>query len=256
MTLTHERNTLMDSTTQEILTSTPLQQILANTKKPQFILAIDAAYFTGLNADNFPIDGVNIYPATRFLLEAQSHLAIRERDALENNPTYRQLLPYMIVKYVDCPDGLTRYAVYKRLPGAGEQRLVNMFSLGYGGHIDADSLVWAQGNVLDLDSTIRASTAREKREEVTAEDPQHVNELNMHAAVYANRFIVSTHTPVDCVHLGIVMELVLPYHLAVKPNEELLQGMGIMTAQEALNLDGTMESWSRLYLEHELGHNV
>lgn len=236
-----------------------LTAVVRDRKQPQFILAMHDAYFHGLNEDNFPVNGLNVYPTIRFLMEAQSHLVIAERQALEANDTYRQLLPYVVVKYAG-DDGVARYATYKRSNATGETKLHNKFSCGYGGHIDLADISFARegkhASVVDLDHTIRMSAAREVfKEELKAKDPSQQIELMSAIPNYCNKFIVSDRG-VDQVHLAIIMEVHLPMSLPVVPAEVQLEDAGILTAEEILALEGVdggeVESWTKLYLQHEL----
>lgn len=242
-----------------------LKAIIESRKKPQFILAMDAAYFKGLNEDNFPVNGINVFPFAKFLYDAQPHLAIREREALEKNPHYRQLLPYLIVKYPGegFPDNKTRYATYRRTHQGGEAGLHNRFSIGYGGHVDISDLVLvtdprdpaAGANVLDLNASLLRSARREAREEFRAIEEDLQSELDSASLTYANKFIVSDRG-VDNVHLAVIIELVLPVTLAITCqgtiHEHEHADAGFLTAEEALAVPGEMESWSKLYLESEL----
>jgi len=56
--------------------------------KPQFILALHAS---GVVADLK--QGVNPISMEGFFAQAQSLIAIREREHLEKDPTYRQVIP-------------------------------------------------------------------------------------------------------------------------------------------------------------------
>lgn len=241
-----------------------VRAIATDRKRPQFILAMDTTYFLGLNADNFPVNGINIYPMSRFLYQAQPHLAIRERESLEKNAAYRQLLPYVIVKYPNCSDGKVRYATYKRTEGGNEGLLHNKYSIGYGGHIDACDVIYARvdptnakevPSVLDLHCTLMGAAKRECREEFRAADPELQASLDTTGLSYAHKFIVSDRG-VDNVHLAIIIELLLPETLLITSkgtvSEAEHEDAGILTAEEALAVDGEMESWSKLYLESEM----
>lgn len=70
-----------------------------------------------------------------------------QRNRLEDNPQYQQLIPYVVVKHKD------QYLVYERLQ-CGEKRLLNMVSIGVGGHINLE------------DDTLIKGAYRELREEL------------------------------------------------------------------------------------------
>lgn len=54
----------------------------------------------------------------------------KRRGDMENDPSYQQIIPYVVFNYKD------EYFIYKYLPKAGEQRLVDTYQLGVGGHIN------------------------------------------------------------------------------------------------------------------------
>jgi len=53
-----------------------------------------------------------------------------ERPRAEEDPTYRQIIPYALVRYRG------RYLLMRRTQGGGEARLHNRYTLGVGGHIN------------------------------------------------------------------------------------------------------------------------
>lgn len=230
---------------------------IAGKKHPQFILAMDASYF---EADEFFPRGVQQYPIARLIPRIQSHLVIRERGTLEKEENYRQLLPYMIVTTTDPVDGTKRYWPYLRTPKVGEERLVNKVSVGFGGHIDIDSVIFTQANAIDLDSTIRYSNLREKEEELKEETPALTEEgkkldrptLESLTPKYSNYLIVSD-DGVDKVHLGIIMELEVPSWMRLTCAEEALVMQEKPLTVEELLFDHRackieLESWSYKYL--------
>jgi len=53
-----------------------------------------------------------------------------ERNQMEQDPSYKQLIVYLILRYRD------RVFVYQRIKATGEKRLLDQYSFGLGGHIN------------------------------------------------------------------------------------------------------------------------
>jgi predicted NUDIX family phosphoesterase len=75
---------------------------------------------------------VDRYRAT--LLDPR-HTSYRPRAQMERDPSFKQLIPYVIFQY-QTPQGL-RVFQYQRGKGQGESRLHRLRSIGIGGHIAA-----------------------------------------------------------------------------------------------------------------------
>jgi hypothetical protein len=125
-----------------------------HTRYPSFILAIDAKAVDamGMSADVlddkpwwwFNDDGAKL----AFLDETPNsallnqHIAIRQRNALEKNENYLQILPYTLIGYAH-ESGLADVTTYFRKRGQGETRMAqatkdaskDVRSLGWGGHV-------------------------------------------------------------------------------------------------------------------------
>jgi predicted NUDIX family phosphoesterase len=83
-------------------------------------------------SENLTFQGVN---SNKLLLKevvsniANSYSVMRRGDA-EENPTYKQPIPYCVLKRGN------EVFVYERLQGGGETRLHNKLSMGVGGHMN------------------------------------------------------------------------------------------------------------------------
>jgi predicted NUDIX family phosphoesterase len=258
-------------------------------KHKAFILTIDSTYIE--NATARTADGlvnvfarpINRYPHELFLEDAQSYLAIREREwcdasiayvfnelardlqvgpyllnakgeKKEGDPKYKQLLPYMIARQLQA-DGTYLYFPYRRTKQVGESRLAGNGSLGYGGHIDLEDVVSTK-SVIDLRATILKSAWREAFEEFTLKPTADNNEVltNDHyknAISFGDLFIVDNSNDVGELHLGIIMYFDVPQGWTLEASEDELAKLPPMTAEEML-ADPTFnpENWTRIYLEH------
>jgi len=64
----------------------------------------------------------------------QSNKEFHSRAAMEQDPVYKQIIPYLVFTHQN------RYFLMQRQAKASETRLQNKFSLGIGGHINAEDL--------------------------------------------------------------------------------------------------------------------
>ncbi len=154
------------------------------------------------------------------------------RSKAETDPTYKQIIPYVILT---C-DG--RYLSYVRGKQAGEKRLVGSRSIGIGGHVNpADDMPLFGG---DTKEAYLTAVKREVAEEVTIQGP------------YADRVVALLNddsTEVGQVHLGVVhlWSLTSPQ---VQKGEKMITQLGFHTAAELRALRDEMESWSQFCLDH------
>ncbi|HMO14990.1 MAG TPA: phosphoesterase [Pirellulaceae bacterium] len=84
-------------------------------------------YFQGFSADTGRYLTELFNPANTMYLP---------RDAMENDPSFKQLIPYVIFRHIDARGQLSVLR-YTRGKGQGEQRLHSKQSIGIGGHISA-----------------------------------------------------------------------------------------------------------------------
>jgi predicted NUDIX family phosphoesterase len=154
------------------------------------------------------------------------------RSKAEADPAYKQLIPYVIMA---C-DG--KFLTYVRGTRAGETRLVNLRSIGIGGHINP---IDNEVPLFDTDfrQMYRAAVEREVAEEVSLQ------------AGHTDRIVALLNddsNEVGSVHLGIVH-----YWTLDAPNvtrrEQMITQITFMTPPELQKLRDTMETWSQLCLE-------
>jgi len=154
------------------------------------------------------------------------------RSQVEKDPSYKQLIPYVIMSY----NG--KYLSYVRGKRAGEARLLNLRSIGIGGHInpiDADnSSLFAY-----LYENYLTAVEREVAEEVAVE----ANHTDSIVALLNDES-----NEVGRVHLGIVHYWILDAP-KVKKREQMITQMTFMTPAELQEVRDTMETWSQLCLK-------
>jgi predicted NUDIX family phosphoesterase len=155
-----------------------------------------------------------------------AHLSYRRRNEVETDPTYKQIVPYVVLRWGE------QVFHYTRGKRATETRLQALRSIGVGGHISA-------GDGTLFDEPYREAMFREVREEVRL------------ATTYEERclgLINDDSTPVGQVHLGIVhvFELAEP---KVQRREQALTRSGFAPIAELQEEHEEFESWSRFVLE-------
>jgi len=153
------------------------------------------------------------------------------RSQAEENPAYKQLIPYVIMS---C-DG--RYLSYVRGTRAGETRLIGNRSIGIGGHINP---VDNEVPLFDTDfrEMYRTAVEREVAEEVSVETG-HTDSIVALLNDESNE--------VGRVHLGIVHYWILDAPKVTK-REQMITQMAFMTPAELQEVRDTMETWSQLCL--------
>lgn len=164
------------------------------------------------------------------------HLQFRPRSAMEQDPSFKQLIPYILLRHVD-DLGTTWLFAYTRGKGQGEARLHAQRSIGIGGHI---STVDAQPRPGHNDlGPYRNGMLRELTEEVTLKSTYTEQCLGL---------IYDASTEVGRVHLGVVhiFDLQTP---EVTPNEDDICDAGFVRLQSLREDFDSLEIWSQLSLE-------
>jgi predicted NUDIX family phosphoesterase len=153
-----------------------------------------------------------------------AHLRFLPRDEAEHDPSYKQLIPYLVLQH----DGAVFH--YRRVAG-GEKRLTTRRSIGIGGHVSSDDG--------DLAGAYRRGLLRELAEEVELQGGYRERCVGL---------INDDRTPVGQVHLGIVHLLDLDTPI-VHCREEALAGAGFSPPDELRREIEAFETWSQFLLE-------
>lgn len=180
-------------------------------------------YFQGFTAD-----------VERYLprLLASELVSYRPRSEMEEDPSFKQLIPYCIFRHVDAQNRTWLFQ-YCRGRGQGEGRLHSKRSIGVGGHISLDDHQVGSGSPYD------EGMRRELLEEVDIRTG------------YTQRcvgLINDDETPVGQVHLGVVhlFDVESP---EVFPREADLLEAGFREIAGLVSTADQLESWSRISLE-------
>lgn len=154
------------------------------------------------------------------------------RPEAEQDPTHKQLIPYVII---NCGD---KYLTYVRGKRAGETRLVGNRSIGIGGHINpVDNEVPLFG--VDYRRIYENAVLREVDEEINIEGPR------------SDRIVALLNddtNEVGKVHLGVVHILTVDSDNITR-NEQMITQLEFKTLQELHAVRDEMETWSQLCLD-------
>jgi predicted NUDIX family phosphoesterase len=173
-------------------------------------------------------------------LLSPEHVSYRPRHDVEKDPSFKQLIPYMIFRHRD-EQGAERVFQYTRGTGMGEGRLHRKRSVGIGGHISTvDCGADGSGN------PYQEGMRRELDEEVAVESPYNVRCVGL---------INDDQTEVGSVHLGVVhlFEIERP---EVRPREEDIVESGFRPVAEILADLSGFETWSQICMEALFGKHL
>jgi predicted NUDIX family phosphoesterase len=198
------------------------------------ILVVPTALFQRLGH----FQGLLATGVDRYLAELldPANTSLRLRGEMEQDPSFKQLIPYCIFRHRDA-EGRETVFQYTRGKGQGESRLHSKRSVGIGGHISAEDV--GDG----LDNPYREGLKRELEEEVFIDSR------------YRERCVGLLNddlTEVGKVHLGVVhlYDLETP---DIRPRESELVECGFRPVEELLADLSQFETWSQICLEALFG---
>jgi predicted NUDIX family phosphoesterase len=147
----------------------------------RFVLVIERKLlFPGLSPQGFlPLERVEF-------AKVQHHAFFAERDAMEQNSHFKQLIPYMALELGD------EVLAYQRQSKHSEQRLGGLWTIGFGGHVEPIDREDPRTREFGL---LRAAAMRELAEETGLALPA--------SALRALGYINSESTDVSSVHFGL-----------------------------------------------------
>ncbi len=191
----------------------------------------ELGHFQGFSAD------VDRYLAP---LLASDGLAYRPRGAMEEDPSFKQLIPYVLFRHTDAA-GVVRVFSYQRGGGGGEKRLRAKRSVGVGGHI---STLDASHETAGADEGLyRRGLERELAEEVRIGSAYREQTAGL---------INDDETPVGKVHLGVVHVFDLEEPSVTSAEADLAEGQFLPIEQILAEVD-TYESWSQIAVKALFG---
>ena len=169
-------------------------------------------------------------------LLSPANTSLRLRGEMEQDPGFKQLIPYCIFRHRDAAGRETVFQ-YTRGKGQGEGRLHSKRSVGVGGHISAEDV--GDG----LANPYQAGLRRELEEEIFIDSPYSQQCVGL---------INDDLSEVGKVHLGVVhlFDLETP---DVRRRESELVDCGFRPVEELLADLSRFETWSQICLETLFG---
>ena len=168
-------------------------------------------------------NGVRKINFDEYLTIINEHKEFLPRGLMEDDPSYKQIIPYLVF------ENNGKYFLMQRQANASETRLQSKFSLGIGGHIREEDL--GSQNIFDW-------AKREFHEEVN-----YAGNLEIEPVGILN----DDSNEVGKVHLGFVLLLKgNTNHISVK--SELKSGE-LYTLEECKAFRDRMENWSQMVVD-------
>jgi len=159
-------------------------------------------------------------------------ITYRPRHEMEEDPSFKQLIPYVLFRYTD-EAGAIQLFQYTRGEGQGEKRLHSKRSVGIGGHISSIDAAVDSGS-----DPYQEGMRRELEEEVIIDTPYTVRCVGM---------INDDLTEVGKVHLGVV-HLFDVERPDVQSREDEIREAGFRPVAELMGQLDQFESWSEICL--------
>jgi predicted NUDIX family phosphoesterase len=152
----------------------------------------------------------------------REHHFFMARAKVEDDPTYQQIIPYVVFRHGDL------YFLTHRLRASSEKRLRKQYSLGVGGHINPSDL--------SAGDPIQDGLKREWEEEVTYDGSFEAKLIGL---------LNDESSPVSKVHLGVVflVDGDSP-NIAIRETDKLAGEL--LTLEEMRIYYLGMESWSQM----------
>jgi len=157
---------------------------------------------------------------TEFASIVEQEAEFHPRSLMENDPHYKQIIPYLIFNYQD------KLFVMQRQAKASEQRLKSKLTLGIGGHIREEDLT--TNNIIDW-------ATREFEEEVNYQGGYKVKPIGL---------LNDDSNPVGEVHLGVVFLLIADSD-NIQVKSEFTSGK-LITIDEGEFDYPLMENWAQI----------
>ncbi len=173
------------------------------------------------------------------ILKNKNQILYMKRKDLENNPHYRHLVCYVMVRDVD-----TKKVLCYMREKPGEERLNNMLSIGWGGHIRKDDFYDCDKDVYYMD-TVNTFLERELNEELGFEEGSIVS-------IEPNVFLLYHNVDeVGSVHIGIIYIINvknLPINVRSLESENII--IDILYMDDLMKKDiNKFELWSKQMIE-------
>lgn len=166
---------------------------------------------------------------TYYLERIRKYSIFMKRFLVENDPNYKQIIPYLIIKFKN------KYFMFQRFPVGVEDRLFHKYSVGIGGHIN-------EKDVKKNEDLINSGLEREFGEELI---------YNKKLSYKIAGLINDDFDEVGKVHFGIVylIEIETP-EIRVRENSKM-EGR-LVDKEDLLKYKYKMERWSQILIDNLL----
>jgi len=173
-----------------------------------------------------PLHGFVPGPAEAFLARIRRHAEFQPRAAVEQDPSLKQVIPYLLIRHRGS------IFLFQRSAGGGEARLHGKYSIGVGGHIN-------RGDAGGGADPVAAGLRRELVEELAVDGAWRARLVGV---------LNDDTSAVGQVHFGLVhvVEVDSP-RIAVRETGAL--SGRLVDPAEARRLYDRMETWSQLILD-------
>ena len=179
-------------------------------------------------SDLFPADsawqGLRTADLDTYFETITRHALYLPRPQVEHDPSYQQIIPYIVFRHAD------RYFVTQRLAAGSDARIHSLYSLGIGGHL----------NPVDSSDPLAEGLRREWEEEV------------VYTGVFSPRLLGLLNddsNPISSVHFGVIY-LVNGSTDQISVRETHKLSGALLTLDELSALGDSLEPWSLLVLDH------
>ena len=164
---------------------------------------------------------------TYYLERLRKYSIFIKRFVVENDPNYKQIIPYLVIKFNN------KYFLFKRFPVGLEKRLFYKYSIGIGGHINEKDF----NKNKDL---INSGLEREFNEELI-----YSGKLSYKIVGLIN----DDFDEVGKVHFGIVylIEIKTP-DIKIRENSKM-EGK-LVNKKELIRYENKMERWSQIIIHN------
>lgn len=197
--------------------TTPIKATVNNPAiHDEHILVVNRATLFGKTPAWNGLAAVDIEHYVQLIMQKKEFLP---RSLMEVDPTYKQIIPYLIFQHED------KYFLMQRTATSTEKRLQNKYSLGIGGHIREEDM--QTNSIIDWAN-------REFHEEVDYQGALTIKPLGI---------LNDDTNEVGKVHIGLVL-LVQGNSEKIKVKSELKSGE-LLTVEQLKAYRENMESWSQ-----------
>jgi predicted NUDIX family phosphoesterase len=166
---------------------------------------------------------------TYYLERIRKYSIFKKRFLVENDPNYKQIIPYLIIKFKN------KYFMFQRFPIGVEDRLFHKYSVGIGGHIN-------KKDVKKNKDLINSGLEREFNEELIYNKKFNYKILGL---------VNDDFDEVGKVHFGIVylVEIETP-EIKIRENSKM-KGR-LVDKEDLLKYKDKMERWSQILIDNLL----